>query len=499
MNKYIALLSALALGACMGGGSNGTGPAAGYVDSIRDSNSKITNMVSNSEYQITHYVANKLGDDAAAVNLGRGASSRLAFVPNYEPSGILDFDTVQELVELATWLVNDAERQDIVDTFNRSDEDKEKIKAALKLLDDMYCFVGGHADKTADRIIERRSGFHDALAELQHNTELFNMKDIKFKTIPTSGVISELRFNVNPVTGRIESIEYKDAEAIMAAHSGSEVPVGPLMRSGDSNVFIERATITETDSQYYGQEFDLPHEYVSYARQLGLSYADFGVLRTDTSKVGIPELAEVWGVYETPFVGGYTTKQVADDRMTELAAENDVVFNGLARGTVSYHDWDAGIGGADIALAGGLNDDNATLAFSGDGKQTLSADFTNWARIRAVKSNDGTNQLFVDDIYVPNTSPYYLEDSPAGLTEDMSGEHSMVFETGYYGDNNNPTEAVGLVQYQRQWTESGPGHWVQNDDGGWNEELQQYGYYDNENHINLDLGFGGTIVQQPAN
>ena len=36
---------------------------------------------------------------------------------------------------------------------------QNKIKSALKLLDDMWCYVGGDADETAQRILERREAF----------------------------------------------------------------------------------------------------------------------------------------------------------------------------------------------------------------------------------------------------------------------------------------------------------------------------------------------------
>ena len=485
MRKFCFLTSVLALAACAGGsGENNTAPGEiAYVDVVGESNSRITRMVSNSEYQVARYVANKLGDDTGDMNMSRAGTVRGAFVPS-EPTGNIDYDTARELVDIAAWLVNDTTTQsDIVSMFNNSEEDKNKIKSALKLLDDMYCFVGGNAEKTADRILQQRSNFVVPLADLQEKTEVFNLKDVMFKTIPTSGVIGDLRFNVNQQTGRVESIQYMNAEQIMEEHEGSDVPVGPILRDGDTNVFVFSETVTEESSPLFGQSVDIPSEYVSYGRDLGLKYSDFGVLRTDFTTVDFPGV-EDFGVHETPFVGGYTTKQVDDNRMKELAQGGDVVFHGLAKGTLSYHDWDAGIPGstgADVPMPGGLSDENATLTFADDGSQTLAADFTNWAKIEAVKTENDGNQLVVVQSYVDSDSPYYAVTSGTGLSGDMSGEHSMVFETGYYGDNNNPGEAVGLVQYQRQW---GDMHYVEAEDR-----------WDMENHLNVDLGFGGTIAE----
>ena len=103
----------------------------------------------------------------------------------------------------------------------------------------------------------------------------------------------------------------------------------------------------------------------------------------------------------------------------------------------------------------------------------MAADFTNWAQVEAVKAVNGTNQFIVRESYVANDSPYYLETSPAGLVDGAMNEHTMAFQTGYYGDNNAPNEGVGLVQYQYMH--------------GYNESIHDYGH-----HVNVDLGFGGT-------
>lgn len=491
MKKLFVLTSVLSLAACAfgGGDKSGTGvpPSGGYVDMVRESNSVITGMVSNSEYQVARYVANKLGEDAADVNLTRGASNRGAFVPS-PTIGNLDYDTANELVQIAAWLVDDTTSEaDIISKFETSSLDKNKIKAALKLLDGMWCYVGGSASETAERVLQRRESFQEPLAELQEKTEVFNLRDVEFKT-EAGGVLTTLVFNVNNTTGQVESIEYPHAQEIMDEYIGSDVTVGPIMRNGNTNSFIEHFTVDEETSPLYGQTISVPTEYVSYGRQLGLRYSDFGVLRTDFMNAGF-EGAEDWGVWQTPFIGGYTTKQIANDDMRVLAADNDIVFTGSAKGDISYHDWAAGLPGstgADIPLAGGLNDDQATLTFTGDGTQIFSADFTNWAQIQAVKAADGTNQFIVAHSYVDTDSPYYLESSPAGLIEGdyitYMGDHQMQFITGYYGNADTPTEAVGLVKYGHQW---GDPYYVEAEDR-----------WDIENHLQVVVGFGGLTQPQ---
>lgn len=305
---------------------------------------------------------------------------------------------------------------------------------------------------------------------LENGGTQYDLENVTFKTIPTSGVISDLMFHTDE-KGKIISIEFIDAEEIMAAHPGSSIAVGQIERKGDTNMFVYH----DENGNLVGQPADMPLEYISYAKQLGLKYSDFGVLKTDMSSSGIPEFQNR-AAFLTPFAGGYDVKAVDTDNMNALSQNGDIVFTGLAKGQVSYYDWD---NDGEIPLNGGLTDNAATLTFAQDGSQTLAADFTNWAKIEAVKATDGTNQLIVRESYVANDSPYYIETSPNGLHDGEMGEyatlesaHSMTVQTGYYGDNNVPIEGVGLVQYQYM--------------SDFNESRNDY-----ENHINVDLGFGG--------
>lgn len=279
----------------------------------------------------------------------------------------------------------------------------------------------------------------------------YDLENVTFKTIPTSGVIDDLIFHTDS-DGKITSIEFPNAEAIMASHDGSDVPVGELTRQGDdTNEFSWDGT---------------PIYYNSYAQQLGLKYSDFGILQFDTTNMGGDM------VYNIPFFGGYDIKNVDNNRMKDLAEDGDIVFTGTAKGQVVYSHF-SGDKQTDTPLEGGLMDEQATLTFAQDGTQTLAADFTNWAQIEAVKAANGTNQFIVRESYVANNSPYYLETSPAGLEDGVMNEHTMAYQTGYYGDNKAPNEAVGLVQYQYMH--------------GYNADINDY-----EHHVNVDLGFGGT-------
>ena len=277
----------------------------------------------------------------------------------------------------------------------------------------------------------------------------YDLENVTFKTIPTSGVIDDLIFHTDS-DGKITSIEFPNAVSIMQEHSGSDVPVGELMRQGD-------------DTNEFSWE-GMPIYYNSYAQQLGLKYSDFGILQFDATSMGGDM------VYNIPFFGGYDIKRVDNNRMKDLAEDGDIVFTGSVKGQVVYTNM---ADNSNTPLDGGLIDEHATLTFAQDGTQTLAADFTNWAQIEVVKAANGTNQFIVRESYVANDSPYYLETSPAGLEDGTMNEHTMAFQTGYYGDNKAPNEGVGLVQYQYMH--------------GYNESIHDY-----EHHVNVDLGFGGT-------
>ncbi|MBQ6110454.1 MAG: hypothetical protein IJL05_03675 [Alphaproteobacteria bacterium] len=326
----------------------------------------------------------------------------------------------------------------------------------------------------------------------------YDLENVTLKTIPTSGVISDLMFHTDD-NGEIVSIEFLDAAKIMQEHPGSDVTVGEIKRQGDTNVFIDHDVIDTESGQ---KQIDIPVKYISYAENYNLKYSDFGVLRMDVSGTGIAELKD-YGVYDMPFAGGYDEKNINNEQMNNLVQNGNIVFTGLAKGQVSYHDWTKGFDGegVDVMLEGGLTDNQATLTFAQDGTQTLAADFSNWAKIEAIQAANKTNQFKVITNYLESDSPYYIETSPAGLTSEML-EHSMVMQTGYYGDNSMPNEGVALVQYQHQWNPAGsPGHWVTQDapEDPLNTELtyddvkQEWGFYDSENHLNVDLGFGGTV------
>jgi len=497
MKKYLVLLSVLGLTACGGGGGGvGMGGAPRAVvlkDSVAESNSVLTNMVSNSKTQVTVYVAKKLGEDASTVglgNVGRSATTRGSFLPSANVGSGLDYDKAQELIELAEWLGNDSTSdQDIMAKFNTSTDDKNKIKAALKLLDGDQYFNGDSAEATANQIITQRSAnaFVTQLAELHQRSEIMTLDGVDL--FNSEGY--RLKFNVDS-DGKIISYEYPDfvthnADGTTTVYEDINVydsddnPIGQLhnpaeddsdgliMRKGDTNRFVQESSIPlsemndeNPDANFVSPEnitnvngiikLKLYDEYISYAKQLGLRHSDFGIMKDDftnatftatglnaAGKQEIRKFIDAWGVMITPFAGGYASKKMSDSEMTTLAGDatdNKMTFKGIAVADVRYRDGFAYNGnGIDIPLTDDMmTDNNATLVFDDTGTQTLTADFSaNWYKIQAIEDADGTTNRLV--VFGDRNG----DDSPDSVFK------TVVYDGDVYGgyDGNEYDSSVG--------------------------------------------------------
>ena len=442
MKKCFILTSVLALAACSGGSGGGGGAiTAPYRDAVRESNQKVTSMISNSEYQVARYVANKLGDDASSVNLSRSTTARSAFVPSASTDNI-DYDKARELVDLAAWLASDSTSQtDIKTMFDNSTEDKNKIKAALKLLDGMYCFVGGDAEETANRIITRRSAneFAAPLAELQQRTEVFNLKDANL-ILSDGGFGGKLQFDVNN-QGKITGFELLPDE---------DDPDDEGMQ------FTSRTDGTQSGyTQFSGIVEGEPSVLTLHTmgQELGLKYSDFG--NFDIS------LFTNWRV---PFIGGYDTKQI-QQMPTDNDPENKTLsFHGKATGHVVKPNY---YGQQQPAMI--LLDAPANLDFygNGNGKTVMTANFDNWYDVEYTKVGNNAGQ-----IAVANYKNNELDGNPDMRFSDDSAPITVTNEEiRYFGDNGVPTEAVGLIQ-------------VRDCNGSPCND------HDNEDNLRMNIGFG---------
>ena len=177
---------------------------------------------------------------------------------------------------------------------------------------------------------------------------------------------------------------------------------GLIMRQDNTNIFVQENTIPlstmndeDPDANIVSIEniidvnsdiiVKLHDEYISYGKQLGLKYADFGIMKNDFKKATfaasglneagkqeVREFLDAWGIMITPFSGGYASKSISSEDMTALANNGDITFTGTAFADVRYRDGVAYNGnGIDVPLTDDMmTDDNATLVFDNTGTQT---------------------------------------------------------------------------------------------------------------------------------
>lgn len=467
MKKYLLLTSVLTLVACGGGSGGKPREVFGkYVDPVGQSNAAVTGMVSNSEYQIARYVANKLGNDAGSVNLLRGATTRGPFVPS-SPTGNIDYDTARELVDLAAWLADSSTSEDdIVSMFQNSDADKNKIKAALKLMNNMRCFVGGSAETTAKRIVENRAAFQTPLANLQQNTELFDLRNVEFVMAAASGGGGDEGGSKDILTFDID-----DQGHIIAVNHIALVKnnLGALEPSQSESATFERNM--DANGNYVDNTFDVGQIngegkiytgngiIITYGKDIGLRYSDFGQLKYDLHWTNGNQSGDEKS-YE-PFAGGYK-----EDGIRRESPETAMNFTGKAAGSVSNDSFNKNITG------------NATLSFNA-GVETLNMYFSNtvadedntpWYDVQIIRNrSNGANSitfttnntlngnipenLRFNDFNNENTRTKtdYLVDGYNGGeygSEHTPGVGHGKIDIGYYGGRNDGvTEATGVTQY----------------------------------------------------
>ena len=449
MKKLAILTSILALTACGGGSGSGGGsapimpdapvvpeapvtpenpdapvvPETQFVDPIAISNLEITGMVSNSEYQVARYVAHKLGDYADDVNLSRSATTRGAFVPK-KPTDDKDYDTARELVDLAAWLVDDTTSEsDIVEMFNKSTLDKNKIKSALKLMDDMYCFVGGDAVETARRIKEH--DFEKPLADLQQKTEVFDLENVTFVVadiMDTAGLRDKVKFKTDK-NGEIDNIILLYSE-----------------KDGTYSEEIAKRVKLEDDIDEFHSDFgNAKHVVHLFGYDQGMKFADFGYFERESYEDGeeISENVSLAGGYETNIVEPQKTMTFKGRAVGGVKTEHD--FNGTE---VEPLPLDAM---AELQFNAEDKSETLTMDFTEDGWYNVTVQTTGYNTAEQTTSItfDGGDNIVSDEhkfqTVTADNKTFELHEANIGV----NGIHGFV-ETKYYG-KGDPSEVTGIV------------------------------------------------------
>ena len=340
-----------------------------YADTVAKENAEITNMYSRNTAMINDWVSYKLSGSKFDVN-------------ESEYPGIIKI--AQSLITASASDINSV--------------DSDLLSPAMALLDSSMRRACASAENIGDCIVNWRENnaiqFATSANTLMNYTTELTVDNATLTA--TNGY--QMKFTIDPDTGEIDGMT-------LTRDSGDV----DLAKLGDSGTFygsdIENGRVLELD-------------YVSDAKQMGLSYSDFGLINIQSSMDGDHQV-DAWLV---PFAGGYDDKKIA---VADI--DSDMTFTGRAVGTATK-------GEDSINLDG-----TATLNFkTGDNPTSeLMANFDNWYTVNITQAGDAPNANFVfsgnpteTDVILTNTT----------------GTGTM--NVGYYGPDGTPTQATGLVHYQ---------------------------------------------------
>jgi len=361
-----------------------------YADTVAKENAEITNMYSRNTAMINDWVSYKLSGSKFDVN-------------ESEYPGIIKI--AQSLITASASDINSV--------------DSDLLSPAMALLDSSMRRACASAENIGDCIVNWRENnaiqFATSANTLMNYTTELTVDNATLTA--TNGY--QMKFTIDPDTGEIDGMT-------LTRDSGDV----DLAKLGDSRIFygsdIENGRVLELD-------------YVSEAKQMGLSYSDFGLINIQSS-MDSDHQVDAWLV---PFAGGYDDKKIA---VADI--DSDMTFRGRAVGTATKGEDSINLGGT------------ATLNFkTGDTPTSeLVANFDNWYNVTITQNGDAPNANFVfsgnpteTDVILTNTT----------------GTGTM--NVGYYGPAGSPTEATGTIQF----TETGV-----------------------DNGVKMDMSFGATKVEK---
>lgn len=469
MKKLTILTSVLALAAC-GGGSGGTHnnpggasypeiPASRVSSTVANSNSKVTGMDSSvtniaemtaaAEYAIGTDVLNNLSNnlDGISASVNRGASTRNAvlrsphgyhsnketFAYNWFEIGRM-FHNIWGLEKRRQFY---REQPDMVRGYGKircgcNDIDSYTEDQLLGLFDDP-------ATRT------NWDNFYN-----QNHYREYTLRDVDFTMSSASngdehGALDIVRFDLDE-NSKIIGVEFITLDSDEIGHEDTQNPDDDAYftrSSDDSKVFnfvqdnIEGGVPTRLEGSATPQTYGGEHG-------TGNRYSDFGLFIVSADKYVNGVLTEQQENRE-PFAGGYNDKKIVN-----LPSET-MNFTGKAVGGIQGKDGDG-----DLQVEA-----DATLAFNGANQnQTLSMNFNDWYNVTIDKNLNSDKLTFTFDGTVANDN-YALNGMGSGHKEvvianpgnyngtgyDDSAETKGKLQINYYGDNGNPEEFVGVVQY----------------------------------------------------
>lgn len=407
MRRILLFVSLLMLSACADNGGSidspykdreynslgwPTNPTTPFKNTVVESNSKVTGMLSRTENITEDYITYRL-------------NSWSFYNPN-----IGNRIPLMDIANAAAWLT-DGERtvQEIEQYFGKN---LTLMHMTVYVVDNRLnrCFNGAGVGAAAECFVEWRNEFPNEFSnisqEIKENTTSLNAGDAVLNAVDGA----KIKFIVDDETGMIVGATL-NKEGVSQSYNNR----------GEGGEFYN---IVLKDDEFLKQSL----MYNSIGKTLGLSYSDFGVYSQAESK----ELAENSSIQvlvaTVPFAGGYSEHSIAPENIA-----HDVEFKGAAIGTASSGD-------EVVNLVG-----DATLGFNKEsGISTLGATFDDWYDVVVKNDSSGTIEF----------TNYENQNNVAKFNGDIEGEFSATgakMTVGYYAsmpETGVPTEATGLVSFE---------------------------------------------------
>ena len=329
---------------------------------------------------------------------------------------------------------------------------------------EMYSFViDGGSNPTVNPNAARSASNRNGVA-LPDGGTLYDLENVDFKT-------ASLIFNTGLDNGAMVKFKTDDNGQIDGIELDNVVMHADVSRQDTGTNFIGTYTCGESETGGLGVSYNSEGK----ANDLGLRYSDFGVVKWGDPGYDYDSVSY--------FAGGYDVRKVRDLQNIGGVIE----FSGVANGDVIIGDWNdvdsLDSRHLDTTTNANPNDRVARLTFN-NGTSTLEAKFDNWYDVSATMDSNGnlasldfTNGdkgTFVSSTatehHVAHDFKWNGQDAHSVQKAGFENTEQQVLDgfVGYYGDNNNPAEAVGVLKYGV----IPEGH--------------------DENTMRFDMGFGGT-------
>ena len=257
-----------------------------YDDTVADANALITGMHSRSELQVRNWIGFKL--------------------QGFNPTGF-DVVSADDYIDVAN-LANQITTANAAQIKSAYATDSNMLWAAMAVLNRSLaasCFDATSGANTAECLVNWRN----------NNTAVFDTSR------------TELADNAIVLTVDNATLTATNDYKMKFTLDGDGEIIGMTLTRDSGDVILDKLGDSST---FYGSDIEngrvLELDYVSDAKQMGLSYSDFGLINILSSMDGDQRV----DVFLMPFAGGYDDKKIA-----VAYIDSDMTFTGRATGRVA--------------------------------------------------------------------------------------------------------------------------------------------------------------------